>query len=126
MGVSRSSALRALKEAGVPLIAINQNAMAVDEADLQSFLAARAAVGYKGRGRPRKVPEKPLEAPVDPSSGVRLIIALAQPSAPTPSDAPTLNSKRVLREAQAIGRERRKAPDEKVQIPVKRANEHVE
>lgn len=53
MGVSTLSARRALLNAGVPLIKINERAYAIKEEDLTAFIAARQAVGYSGRGRPR-------------------------------------------------------------------------
>jgi hypothetical protein len=52
LGVARTSAIRALTNAGVPLVRINQKALAVEETDLEAFVAGRAA--YGGRGRPRK------------------------------------------------------------------------
>jgi len=55
LGVSGDSAKRALTNAGVPLVRINQKAWAVEEADLQAFIAARQEASYSGRGRPRKV-----------------------------------------------------------------------
>lgn len=59
IGASRSSIKRTLDNAGVPLIAINGKAFAVDEGDLAGFLSARPA-NYK-LGRPRGSKNKPKE-----------------------------------------------------------------
>jgi hypothetical protein len=59
MGVSTLSARRALLNAGVPLIRVNERAYAVTAENFAAFLAARQAVGYKGRGRPSKVAAEP-------------------------------------------------------------------
>lgn len=51
-GVSGDSAKRALQKAGVNLHKIHPRAYAVDEEDLERFIAEREAKGYSGRGRP--------------------------------------------------------------------------
>lgn len=56
LGVATSSALRALSNAGVKIVQLSEKAYAVEESDLNDFIAARQANGYKGRGRPRKTP----------------------------------------------------------------------
>jgi hypothetical protein len=61
MGVSVKSAKRTLKNAQVPLVAINSRALAVEEDDLAAFLAERS--GYAGRGRPGGARNKPKEIP---------------------------------------------------------------
>lgn len=60
MGVSFRSAKRALKNANVPLVAINERALAVEETDLDAFLATRPD-GYTGRGRPPGAKNKPKD-----------------------------------------------------------------
>jgi len=47
---------RVLQKRGVVLTAINPRAFAVDEADLDAYLAARGE--YQGVGRPRKAAEE--------------------------------------------------------------------
>jgi hypothetical protein len=54
LGISRDRARRALLRAGVPLIRINTRTLAVEEKDLEAFMAARA--NDRGKGRPRKPP----------------------------------------------------------------------
>ena len=61
-GMARNTVKRALETAGVTLHRINRRAFAVDEADLDAFLAARAARGYLGRGRPRGAKNRPKPA----------------------------------------------------------------
>ncbi len=51
IGLSGRSAKRALRDAGITLHAINARALAVEESDLNAFIASRA--GYSGRGRPK-------------------------------------------------------------------------
>ncbi len=55
-----NAALRALRAAGVPLVAISTRANVVEEADLAAFIAQRPP-GYKGRGRPPGAKNKPKE-----------------------------------------------------------------
>lgn len=55
LGVSSTSARRALLNAGVPLVHINARALAVSERDLAALVASRA--GYAGRGRPQQPKE---------------------------------------------------------------------
>lgn len=53
LGLSNGdSARRALRNAGIPLVQINQKAFAVDEDALAAFVQKRAE--YRGMGRPRK------------------------------------------------------------------------
>ena len=54
LGVSTDSARRALLNAGVELVQINDRALAVEETDLEEFAKTRES--YGGRGRPRKKP----------------------------------------------------------------------
>lgn len=50
MGVSADSARRSLQRGGVPLIKINERALAVEERHLRAFIESRC--DYPGRGRP--------------------------------------------------------------------------
>jgi len=52
LGMTGNNARRALANAGVPLVKINERAFAVEEKDLETFMQARAT--YRGRGRPKK------------------------------------------------------------------------
>jgi hypothetical protein len=55
-GVSAASILRSLRNAEVPLVAINGKAFAVEETDLQSFLTKRGDYKF---GRPPGAKNKP-------------------------------------------------------------------
>ena len=69
LGVSSRSAKRALRDAGVTLHAINERALAVEEADLETFVAQRLETGYGGRGRPPGSKNKPKsETPINPDT----------------------------------------------------------
>ena len=58
IGVKPNAARVALLNAGVPLITISARSFAVDEDELAAFIAKRPE-GYKGRGRPAGVKNKP-------------------------------------------------------------------
>jgi hypothetical protein len=53
-GVARSSILRALEAAGVPIHKINEKAFAVDDADLAKFVEARGGTLRPGRPKGSK------------------------------------------------------------------------
>lgn len=50
-GTARNTIKRALENAGVPLVKINERAFAVEEHDFAVYLAQRPS-NYQGRGRP--------------------------------------------------------------------------
>ncbi len=58
--MTRPGVRRALQGAGVAFVEINPKAFAVEEADLEAFLAKRPE-GYTGRGRPPGAKNKPKE-----------------------------------------------------------------
>lgn len=60
-GVTPTSIKRALANASVPLIRINAKAIAVEDSDLEAFMACRQRQGYLGKGRPRGAKNKPKE-----------------------------------------------------------------
>jgi hypothetical protein len=59
MGVRRTSALRALRAAGVPITEISVRAFAVELSAFEAFMATRPPI--EGPGRPKGAKNKPKE-----------------------------------------------------------------